>query len=173
MWYPRLSASRRQSNRLRAYLYELEAINRTCLRRPHRQAMQPLASRSQPNYPHLTQRTMTSPTSKTEAADVCGSSTKIVSSIHPTPTHFDNPSPQDLGSHRICTTPETALPAPIGRRPRMTKGGQLWLRHEATEQDRKWTPHCWPCALPDHKNGAMAKASVPIPSIRGSIEAPI
>ena len=68
VWYPRLSASRRQGNRLRAYLYELEAINRTCLRRPQQQAMQPLASRSQPNHPHLTQRTMTLPPSKAEAA---------------------------------------------------------------------------------------------------------
>jgi hypothetical protein len=31
-------------------------------------AMQPLASRSQPNHPHSTQRTMTWPTSKTETA---------------------------------------------------------------------------------------------------------
>ena len=34
------------------------------------------------------------------------------------------------------------------------------------EQDCKWALHRWPCALPDKKNGAMAKAYVPIPSIR-------
>jgi hypothetical protein len=76
VWYPRLSASRRQGNRLRAYLYELETINRTCLRRPQRQAMQPLTSRRQPNHPHLTQRTMTLPTSKLKRLNACEHKTK-------------------------------------------------------------------------------------------------
>lgn len=38
----------------------------------------------------------------------------------------------------------------------MTKGGQLRLRHDAMDQDCKWVFHCWPCALPDQKNGATA-----------------
>jgi hypothetical protein len=45
------------------------------------------------------------------------------------------------------------------------KGRQLQLRHDAMEQDCKWMFGYWPCALPDQKNGAMAKASVAIPSI--------
>jgi hypothetical protein len=38
----------------------------------------------------------------------------------------------------------------------MTKGGQLRLCHDAMEQDCKWAFRCWPCALPDQKNGATA-----------------
>jgi len=40
------------------------------------------------------------------------------------------------------------------------------------EQDWDWALRCWPYALLDQKNGAIAKASVPIPSIRGSLRCP-
>ena len=68
------------------------------------------------------------------------------------------PSPQDLGNTHICKAPETALLARTGGRPRLTKGGQLRLRHSAMEQDCNCAFLYWPCALPDKKNGATAPA---------------
>ncbi|MEO7863537.1 MAG: hypothetical protein ABIU05_24490, partial [Nitrospirales bacterium] len=56
------------------------------------------------------------------------------------------------------------------RMPRLTKGGQRQLRHHAMEQDCKWVFRYWPGAFPDQKNGAMAKTSVSIPSIRGLLK---
>ena len=67
------------------------------LRRPQRQAMQPLASRSQPSYPHLPQRTRTSPTSNAEAARRMRERDEDRRDS-PALTRFDNPSPQEPGS---------------------------------------------------------------------------
>ena len=77
----------------------------------------------------------------------------------------------------------TAFGQPGAEEPRLTKSGQLRLRHDAMRQGGYWMFRCWPGRLigsAERRRGtwfgnwlpyiAMATASVPISSIRAGEE---